>query len=87
MSLIAIAPLVLIAALLLSGTVVARRRGYTVGGEAIVRCRAGPLLTTICIPGVPFEALKLLWPTGFKWGGAIARDASSRPIMVRAAKA
>jgi hypothetical protein len=42
-----------------AGTVVARRRGYPLGGNVVVRCRAGHLFTTIWIPGASFKALRL----------------------------
>jgi hypothetical protein len=41
------------------GTVVARRRGYPLGGNVVVRCRQGHLFTTIWIPGASFKALRL----------------------------
>jgi hypothetical protein len=58
---------------LLVGTVVARRRGYKVGGHTIVRCRQGHLFTTIWIPGVSVKAIRLGWfrlqrcPVGHHW--------------------
>ena len=42
-------------------TVVARRRGYLVGGNVVVRCRRGHLFTTIWVPGVTVKAVKLGW--------------------------
>ena len=42
-------------------TVLARRRGYLVGGNVVVRCRRGHLFTTIWVPGVTVKALKLGW--------------------------
>jgi hypothetical protein len=41
------------------GTVVARRRGYPLGGNVVVRCRRGHLFTTIWIPGASFKAVRL----------------------------
>jgi hypothetical protein len=44
---------------LAGATFVARRFGYKVGGNTIVRCRQGHLFTTIWIPGVKLKALDL----------------------------
>ncbi|CUU57691.1 hypothetical protein Ga0074812_11438 [Parafrankia irregularis] len=55
------------------GTVIARRRGYAVGGRTIVRCRQGHLFTTVWIPGVSLKAIRLGWlryqhcPVGHHW--------------------
>jgi hypothetical protein len=57
-ALVALAPLLLIAAIIV-GTRLARRRGYAFGGNTIVRCRRGHLYTTIWIPGVKLKALDL----------------------------
>lgn len=40
-------------------TVVARRRGYPVGGRTIVRCQRGHLFTTIWVPGASLKAVRL----------------------------
>ena len=37
------------------------RRGYGIGGNVVVRCRAGHLFTTIWIPGVSVKAVRLGW--------------------------
>jgi hypothetical protein len=52
-------PLVLIVVLLAGGILLARRLGYTLGGNAVVRCRQGHLFTTIWIPGVKLKAVDL----------------------------
>ena len=52
-------PLVMIVAILVGGTLVARRLGYKVGGNVVVRCRQGHLFTTLWIPGVKLKALDL----------------------------
>jgi len=55
------------------GTLVARKRGYNVGGNVVVRCRHGHLFTTIWIPGASVKALRLGWwrlqrcPVGKHW--------------------
>jgi hypothetical protein len=54
-------------------TLVARRRGYPLGGNVVVRCRRGHLFTTIWIPGVSIKSLRLGWwraqwcPVGRHW--------------------
>jgi len=54
-------------------TVVARRRGYNMGGNVVVRCRQGHLFTTIWIPGASLKAVRLGWfrlqrcPVGKHW--------------------
>jgi len=40
-------------------TLIARRRGYPVGGATVVRCSKGHLFTTIWIPGASFKAVRL----------------------------
>ena len=56
-----------------AGTVVARRRGYNIGGHTVVRCRDGHLFTTIWIPGVSVKSLRMGWyrfqrcPVGDHW--------------------
>ena len=55
------------------GTLMARRRGYSVGGVSVVRCRRGHLFTTIWIPGVSVKSIRLGWyrflycPVGRHW--------------------
>ena len=49
----------MIVAILVGGTLVARRLGYKVGGNVVVRCRQGHLFTTLWIPGVKLKALDL----------------------------
>lgn len=44
-----------------AGTLVARRRGYAVGGRTIVRCRRGHLFTTIWVPGASLKSVRLGW--------------------------
>lgn len=61
------------AVILAAGTLVARRMGYKVGGNTIVRCRDGHLFTTIWIPGGSLKAVRLGWvryqrcPVGGHW--------------------
>jgi hypothetical protein len=72
----AVVPVVLgalVVGLLVVGTIVARRRGYAVGGEVVVRCLSGHLFTTIWIPGGSLKAIRLGWwrfqrcPVGEHW--------------------
>jgi hypothetical protein len=63
-----------IVAVLVVGTITARRRGYSgIGGNTIVRCRRGHLFTTIWVPGASVKALRLGWwrfqycPVGKHW--------------------
>ena len=51
--------IVLVAAVLAIGTAIARRLGYKVGGNTVVRCRQGHLFTTLWIPGVKLKAIDL----------------------------
>lgn len=73
MLLLAVAPIVIIVAVLIGGTLLARSRGYNIGGEVVVRCREGHLFTTIWVPGVSFKAIRLGWlrlqrcPVGNHW--------------------
>ena len=69
----ALLPLGLAVGVLVGGTVVARRLGYKVGGNTIVRCRDGHLFTTVWIPGASLKAVRLGWyrfqrcPVGSHW--------------------
>ena len=53
--------------------VVARRRGYVMGLDTVVRCRSGHLFTTLWIPGASVKAVRLGWwryqrcPVGRHW--------------------
>lgn len=51
-------PMIVIGVIVLA-TLVARRLGYKLGGNVVVRCRKGHLFTTIWIPGVKLKALDL----------------------------
>ena len=65
--------LALIVGALVVGTLVARRLGYKIGGDTVVRCREGHVFTTLWIPGVSFKAVRLGWarfqrcPVGGHW--------------------
>jgi hypothetical protein len=56
-----------------AGTLVARRLGYDIPGNVVVRCRRGHLFTTIWIPGVSVKSIRLGWwrvqrcPVGHHW--------------------
>jgi hypothetical protein len=57
----------------LGATLVARRLGYRIGGNVVVRCRRGHLFTTLWIPGVSLKSIRLGWwrvqrcPVGRHW--------------------
>jgi hypothetical protein len=75
-------PIAVVVALLLAGTLVARRRGYNIGGNVVVRCRQGHLYTTLWIPGLKLKGLDFVvarfqyCPVGRHWSLAIpVRDA------------
>jgi hypothetical protein len=57
---IIVIPLVIVVGVLIIGTFVQRRRGYSgLGGNTIVRCSRGHLFTTIWVPGVSFKSVRL----------------------------
>ena len=66
-------PLIVVGAALAGATLVARRLGYKVGGNTIVRCRQGHLFTTIWVPGASLKSIRLGWarlqrcPVGQHW--------------------
>lgn len=51
--------LLLAVVVIVGATLIARRLGYQVGGDTVVRCRQGHLFTTLWIPGVKFKAVDL----------------------------
>lgn len=63
----------LVVGVYLVGTLVARRRGYNMGGNVVVRCRQRHLFTTIWVPGVSIKSIRLGWarvqrcPVGPHW--------------------
>ena len=65
------------------GTIVARQRGYRVGGNTVVRCRRGHLFTTIWIPGASLKSVRLGWwrvqrcPVGNHWSIVVPVKESS----------
>jgi hypothetical protein len=52
-------PLALALVLATGGTLLARRQGYNLGRNTIVRCRDGHLFTTIWIPFASVKAIRL----------------------------
>jgi hypothetical protein len=66
-------PVLAAVTVLVGGTVIARRRGYLIGRNLIVRCRQGHLFTTIWLPGVSLKSIRLGWariqrcPVGKHW--------------------
>jgi len=65
--------IVFVVATLAVGTLIARRLGYKVGGNVVVRCRQGHLFTTIWVPGASLKSVRLGWwrfqrcPVGKHW--------------------
>ena len=55
------------------GTLIARRLGYKLGTNTVVRCRQGHLFTTIWIPGIKLKEVDLVvariqhCPVGNHW--------------------
>lgn len=55
------------------GTLIARRLGYNLGVNTVVRCRQGHLFTTIWIPGIKLKEVDLVvariqrCPVGKHW--------------------
>jgi hypothetical protein len=45
--------------ILAAGTALARRMGYEVGGNVVVRCRQGHVFRTLWIPGIKLKAIDL----------------------------
>ena len=64
---------VVVATLCAETIVVARRRGFLLGANTVVRCRSGHLFTTLWIPGASLKAVRLGWwrfqrcPVGVHW--------------------
>jgi hypothetical protein len=65
--------LVAVATAIVAYTLIARKLGYKLGGNVIVRCRQGHLFTTLWIPGVKLTAIDLVvarvqhCPVGNHW--------------------
>ena len=61
------------AAAAVGGTLIARRLGYNLGPNTVVRCRQGHMFSTIWIPGVKLKELDLVvarvqrCPVGKHW--------------------
>jgi hypothetical protein len=54
-----VGPLVAVVSAVVAFTLIARRLGYKLGGNVIVRCQQGHLFTTLWIPGVKLKAIDL----------------------------
>ena len=73
MRLITVVPLAVVLVALVVSTLMARRRGYNIGGRVVVRCRAGHLFTTLWLPGASLKSVRLGWarfqrcPVGHHW--------------------
>jgi hypothetical protein len=66
-------PVLIAGGLLAGGALLARRLGYRLGMNTVVRCRQGHLFTTIWIPGVKLREIDILvsrvqrCPVGRHW--------------------
>jgi len=72
--------------LLITGTFLAGRGGYSIGAECVVRCARGHLFTTIWLPGGSLKAIRLGWlrfqwcPVGRHWTFVVpVKDADLTP--------
>jgi len=65
--------ILIMAGVITGGTLIARRLGYNLGVNTVVRCRQGHLFSTIWIPGVKLKELDLVvarvqrCPVGQHW--------------------
>ncbi len=65
--------IVIAAGVATGGTLIARRLGYNLGTNTIVRCRQGHVFTTIWIPGIKLKEIDLViariqrCPIGHHW--------------------
>jgi hypothetical protein len=65
--------ILIVAGVITGGTLIARRLGYNLGVNTVVRCRQGHLFSTIWIPGVKLKELDLVvarvqrCPVGQHW--------------------
>ncbi len=73
----------IVAGLIAGGTLIARRLGYNLGTNTIVRCRQGHLFSTVWIPGIKLKELDLVvarvqrCPVGKHWSLVVpVRDVS-----------
>lgn len=66
-------PVLVIVAIVVGATAAARKRGYKLGKDTVVRCQRGHLFTTIWIPGASLKSIRLGWvrfqrcPVGHHW--------------------
>ena len=68
-----VSTILIAAGVVAGGALIARRLGYNLGVNTVVRCRQGHLFTTIWIPGIKFKELDLVvarvqrCPVGNHW--------------------
>jgi hypothetical protein len=58
-STVGIIVVVVVLVALIASTLLARRRGYNMPGQIIVRCSQGHLFYTVWVPGASFKAIRL----------------------------
>jgi hypothetical protein len=73
------------------GTLIARRLGYNLGTNTVVRCRQGHLFATIWIPGIKLKELDLVvarvqrCPVGKHWSLVVpvrAKDLTEAEVQL-----
>jgi hypothetical protein len=81
------------AATAVGGTLIARRLGYNLGTNTVVRCRQGHLFTTVWIPGVKLKEIDLVvarvqrCPVGKHWSLVVpVRDVDLTDEEIRFAR-
>jgi len=79
----AVRTVLIVAGVAVGGTLLARRLGYNLGVNTVVRCRQGHLFSTIWIPGIKLKELDLVvarlqhCPVGHHWSLVVpVRDVS-----------
>jgi len=78
-----VSTVLIVAGLAVGGTLLARRLGYNLGANTVVRCRQGHLFTTTWIPGIKLKEIDLVvarvqyCPVGHHWSLVVpVRDVS-----------
>jgi hypothetical protein len=72
-----LAPVLIVGGVVAGGTLLARRLGYKLGTNVVVRCRQGHVYSTVWIPGVKLKAVDLVvarfqhCPVGEHWSLAV----------------
>jgi hypothetical protein len=84
-----LAPVLIVGGVVAGGTLLARRLGYKLGTNVVVRCRQGHVYSTVWIPGVKLKAVDLVvarfqhCPVGKHWSLVVPvrdRDLADRDL-------